>query len=192
MPENIKALKRNKKGYPIPFFTPDPRALPEGMEHKAIALADPKKVLLCWKQNLCWVCGKKLWRKVSLPAGGFTYEQTEKVFVGGPVAAYNRAYTDLACHEECAEYSARVCPMLVNPKHQYTKDEAMPKGVHAAAGMVKGHPVVVVLVVAKSYEVIHVGQDLVFRPCDIVRKRFFHLGEEVTKEQADVVLKGGG
>ena len=190
MPPNIAALPRNERGYPMPFFTPDPATLDEASRHKAIAIADHKKVVLCWKQNLCWVCGKKMWHREPMQAGGYSWAVDERAFLGGPKAFENRAYTDLPMHEACAEYSAKVCPMLTNPRHHYSKLKDMPEGTRAAAGMIMRHPVVIVMPIASGYEVVQVGRDLFFRPEGVLRVRYFHLGSEVTSSQAEEILKG--
>jgi hypothetical protein len=99
LPKRIAALPLDpERGYPIPFFV----ALVEGKPDFRIADAD--KVQLCRQEQLCWICGQKLGRFMT--------------FVIGPMCAVNRISAEPPMHRECAEFSVRVCPFLLNPNQK--------------------------------------------------------------------------
>lgn len=99
MPERIKNLPRDpERGYPVPFFV-------AWIDGKAdFRIADDEKRVRCVKERLCWICGEKLGRYLA--------------FVIGPMCAINRISAEPPMHRDCAEYSARVCPFLLNPNQK--------------------------------------------------------------------------
>jgi hypothetical protein len=99
MPERIKNLPHDpERGYPIPFFV-------AWIDGKAdFRIADDEKRVRCVKERLCWICGEKLGRYLA--------------FVIGPMCAINRISAEPPMHRDCAEYSVRVCPFLLNPNQK--------------------------------------------------------------------------
>jgi hypothetical protein len=96
MPGRIRALPRNKVGYPIPFFA----AEIDGV--RDFRVGDPDAYRRCVIDRLCWVCGQRRPRE-------------ENAFVVGPMCAVNRISQDPPCHRECAQYAAQVCPFMARP-----------------------------------------------------------------------------
>jgi hypothetical protein len=97
MPSRIRALPRNRAGYPIPFFA----AKIDG--ERDFRIADPTAYAACITDRMCWVCGQKRRR-------------ADSAFVIGPMCAINRVSPDPPSHIECAEYAAKVCPFMVRPE----------------------------------------------------------------------------
>ena len=96
MPEAISRLKREERGYPIPFFAsigPDGKA--------DLRIASASKPYICHKEKVCWVCGGSL--------------AAQSSFIGGPSSAEHGTYSDGPMHRQCAEYALQVCPYLVIP-----------------------------------------------------------------------------
>jgi hypothetical protein len=99
MPDRIAALPVDpERGLPVPFFV----AQVDGKPDFRIAEAD--KVARCRQEYLCWICGQKLGRYMT--------------FVIGPMCAVNRISAEPPMHRDCAEYSVKVCPFLLNPKQK--------------------------------------------------------------------------
>lgn len=93
MNPKIEALPR-WKNFPIPFFvtytkdgTPDFKVINEQNRKR------------CAEEKLCWICGTPLDYWV--------------VFIGGPLSAKNRLFTDGPMHEECARDALSICPFLL-------------------------------------------------------------------------------
>lgn len=111
MPASIAKLPVDERGYPIPFFVD---YLPDGTpEFRA---ADPRKLIRCIKEALCWVCGEKLHRSRL----GF---RSTIAFAIGPMCAVNKISAEPPSHPDCAEWSARNCPFLARPHAKRRTDE---------------------------------------------------------------------
>ena len=100
IPELMKNLPLDKRGYPCPFILWEDEA---GTHH--FTINDTKKRGQCILMYLCAICGKPL--------------EKVKWFVGGPLSAFdpNGAYVDTAMHHECTTYALQVCPYLSMPKY---------------------------------------------------------------------------
>lgn len=104
IPSVMKGLKRDKRGYPIPFFVGYIKGKPE------FRFLDPKKKLLCLEENLCSICGQPL-------------KRNEFYFISGPAGLANRTSSDTPMHLQCAEYSLQVCPYLHYRNFERREDE---------------------------------------------------------------------
>ena len=96
VPQVVLKLPRDERGYPVPWFVhwqdgkPDFRVIGAGKVQSALA------------NRLCWICGQRLGESVS--------------FVIGPMCAVNRVSAEPPSHQMCAEFAARACPFLTQPK----------------------------------------------------------------------------
>ncbi len=124
MPPAIARLPRDARGYPTPFFV----ATVNG-ERSDLRIADVAKRELCFKQDLCWVCGTKL--------------EKLRVFVGGPCACHNRVFGDWASHVLCAEYALHVCPFLNGEMARRSGRDYPEQGRQSLAGHVDELPTLV-------------------------------------------------
>jgi hypothetical protein len=99
MPDRIAALPQDpERHYPVPFFVAWIDGKPD------FRIADNDKRIRCIKERLCWICGERLGRYL--------------VFVVGPMCSVNRISAEPPMHRDCAEYSVRVCPFLLNPNQK--------------------------------------------------------------------------
>src|SRR5437667_1054661 len=104
LPERMRHLRIDDRGYPVPWFVPwvdgqpEFRAMDAVKRHKAI------------KDGRCWVCG------------GSLYGQ-KKVFVIGPMCGVNRTTAEPPNHLECARWSARNCPFLTQREIKRREDD---------------------------------------------------------------------
>lgn len=96
MPDTIKQLPRDRRGYPVPAFAywdedgePDFRVI------------KPRWPERCVKQNLCWICGCGMGRK--------------RWFVLSPMCTITNTTSEPPCHKTCAEFAAKHCPFLATP-----------------------------------------------------------------------------
>lgn len=105
IPNLMKDLPVDDRGYPIPFFTPIVNGKPD------FRYQDAKKRTICLERGICAVCGKKLYPK-------------SYWFLGGPLGLANKVSSDSACHEDCARYSLNVCPHLLYHKAERRTSES--------------------------------------------------------------------
>lgn len=102
-PDGIAELEVDHRGYPV-FYS----VFRHGDGKPDFRVIDQDKRMKCAQKKLCGICGK--------PLGYYM------IFIGGPVAARNRAFGDSPMHRECAEYAMKVCPYLTIESMQYEKD----------------------------------------------------------------------
>src|SRR4029077_8964998 len=105
LPERMRHLPVNSKGYPVPWFVAWVDGQPE------FRAMDGAKFRRAIREKLCWVCGGKLGVYVCL--------------VAGPMCGINRTSSEPPCHLECAQWSARNCPFLSNPRQVRREDEVI-------------------------------------------------------------------
>jgi hypothetical protein len=134
VPRMMRQLPIDKRGYPVPWFVNWVNGEPE------FRAMDGKKLVRAINENLCWVCGNRLWR--------------EKVFVIGPMCAVNRISSEPPSHRECAQFSATACPFLSRP-HMVRREDGLSEAIkNGGAGLaVKRNPGVTLLWFAYRFEV---------------------------------------
>lgn len=143
MPDRIKALPRDsERGYPIPFFVAQ-------IDGKAdFRIADNDKRIRCVKERLCWICGERLGRYL--------------VFVVGPMCSINRISAEPPMHRDCAEYSVRVCPFLLNPNQKRNPKKVDAELLDETPGiMIARNPGCMVVWITTNYSLVrdyHGGQ----------------------------------
>jgi hypothetical protein len=165
-PASIKALPREERGYPIPYFVAYNR---DGS--RDLRFADVQKQHICVRQRLCWVCGKSL----NILLG----------FLGGPLSVVNRLHSDMACHPSCAEFSVKYCPHVNNASAKY-RDSGKPFDANKPVGMVKEHPGVTAIVYCTDFETSppdkHGG--ILASPLGVTRVDWWFEGGQVTQAEA--------
>lgn len=142
VPRTIAALKRDRRGYPIPWFV----ATPGAGQPIDFRVMDDAKAIRAIKQRLCWVCGTTMGSNLA--------------FVGGPLSTAQRLYTDLPMHVSCAEFSMKVCPFIAIPSaHRRTANmpdklvEAIQKQDQQSTGFSQENPTVFGMLVSNGYKV---------------------------------------
>lgn len=115
IPDRIKRLPVDKRGYPVPWFVAWINGEPD------FRVVDPDKVVDAVQHSLCFICGQPLGRY--------------KAFVIGPMCAINRVSSEPPSHRECAVFSAQACPFLTNPK-QVRRETALPDQIKDPGGLV--------------------------------------------------------
>lgn len=102
VPERMRSLPRDPfRQFPIIFsqIPPIPDWVPSFESPHDFRAVLTERVIECAARRLCGVCGQPLDYWIA--------------FLGGPLSAKNRAYTEPPMHPECARYAVQVCPYMV-------------------------------------------------------------------------------
>lgn len=148
IPEWMKKLPRDKRGYPIPYIALIDK---EGTAHFTVNEEQRRQEVI--KEELCGICGRKLLRWRAL--------------VGGPQSAFleDGAYLDPAMHVECVTYALKVCPFLAmrsfnkRIEGKTINPSKLEPGIHVAVDekMVEKRPLLFVMVVHMKCDPIYFG-----------------------------------
>jgi hypothetical protein len=103
MPGNIKLLKRDKRGYPVPYTV-----LVDKKGTAYFKVNDDRKAFAAIMSKLCIICGKPM--------------DKDMWFIGGPKSAFHPAgaFNDSPVHHLCGTYAFQVCPYM--NQSDYTKN----------------------------------------------------------------------
>lgn len=96
MPDRIKRLPVDSRGYPVPKFV----RWVDGVAD--FRLADTRWLHTALAARRCFLCGETLGRYMA--------------FVIGPMCAINRVTAEPPTHLDCAQYACRACPFLTYPQ----------------------------------------------------------------------------
>jgi len=131
MPDRIKRLPVDKRGFPVPAFV----ALNNGEPDHRIINSD--RMLPSIRQKLCWICGQ--------PMGRYF------VSVIGCMCSVNRIISEPPSHRDCAEFAVRACPFLSRPR-AHRREAGLPEEAAAPAGIhLTRNPGVACLWISKHY-----------------------------------------
>ncbi|MGO7044343.1 hypothetical protein ACCT07_02725 [Rhizobium johnstonii] len=166
MPDRIRSLPRNAKGFPIPYFAEEVNG------ERDFRIVSAVKMAHAVRNDLCWVCGSRL--------------GIYKAFVIGPMCGINRTISDPPSHKDCAVFSAKNCPFLSSPLAK-RREAGLPDGGNEAAGfMLKRNPGAIGVWVTKSYRPFrpHRGNDgILFSIGEPVEVIWFASGRAATREE---------
>jgi hypothetical protein len=100
IPDRMKHLKLDPRGYPIPYGVAIDR---DGVAHFAINDEAVRQHII--REGLCSICGTKLFRG--------------RWLIGGALSAFTvqGAFLDPPMHDECAHFSLQTCPYLAAPRY---------------------------------------------------------------------------
>lgn len=135
MPPRIKALQRDKRGYPIPRFVDRSADKPDG--EPDFRVMNPGFMMSCITKALCWICGGRLGRY-----GTFSV---------GPMCCITRTSSEPPSHRDCAQYAVQVCPFLAVPEMRRI-ETGLPEGVTMAGTGIARNPGVIALWTVLSYK----------------------------------------
>jgi hypothetical protein len=162
IPERIRALPVDVRGYPVPWFVhwdnwaPDFRVIGPGKIRDAVLF------------RRCWTCGESL--------GKF------KTFVIGPMCAINRTSAEPPSHLDCARYAATHCPFLTRP-HMKRNEHKLPEVQEMAGIGLKRNPGVVLLLVTKSFTLFNAPGGVLFKIGDPEKLEWYTEGRPATREE---------
>lgn len=169
LPDAIKNLPRDPRGYPIPFFV----AYPNGVAD--FRVADPAKFNRAIKEKRCWVCGGRLGRL--------------KTFVLGPMCTITRVTAEPPCHTECAEFACRACPFL--SKALAKRSDVSDIAHHNPGGvMIERNPGVTAMWQCEDFTIFHANGVLI-QIGDPVALTFWREGRAATRDEVQESIRTG-
>lgn len=167
-PPRIAKLPRDARGYHVPWFVTWLNGVPD------FRVIDARKLPRAVFDRLCWVCGEGLGRYLA--------------FTIGPMCAVNRVSAEPPSHRECAEYSAKTCPFLSNPK-AVRRDSQLPTDVKDLPGhALRRNPGVTLIWVTKGYTVLRQPDGMLFRLDDPVDTVWYCEGRPATRQEVAASL----
>jgi hypothetical protein len=170
----IAKLPHDKRGFPVPWFVAWDGDTP------LFPVMDPAKFTQAIRQDKCWVCGEKLGKY--------------KCFVIGPMCCINQITSEPPCHKDCAEFSAKYCPFLTQPKMRRvtTHDGYLDVPVAKPAGVMLAHnPGVTALWTATSYTVNRAPGGYLIGLGPFAQLEFWTRGRLATRQEVGDALEKG-
>ena len=172
LPDRMKHLPIDERGFPIPFFVPMINGKPE---FRCMAAGTLVRAI---RNDLCWVCGG--------PLGSW------KSFTTGPMCVVSRTNSEPPSHWVCATWSAKNCPFLSKPQ-AHRRENDLPEDMEAAAGIpILRNPGVVGVLTTRSYEVFQddAGKPLI-QMGEVEHLEWFALGRPATRAEVQHSLDTG-
>lgn len=176
IPERMKHLPRDARGYPVPVLVLRDT---DGKPH--FAINDNDVWMHVVKNDLCAICGKP--------------HDELRWFVGGPGSAFSPqgAYIDPPLHKECAEYALQVCPYLALPKYMKSvgdrtldKDKLPGGAILVDNTMIPSRPEVFVGLAARGTKiVVSPPSQLLLVPDEVVDVMMWKHGVKVPDEELE-------
>ena len=173
MPQNMAKLPRDEAGRPVPYFVQYIDGKPD------FRVMDPKHFRKAIMEDRCWVCGRRM-----QPA-------TTKVFVAGPMCLVNGTSAEPPSHMACAEWSARACPFLVNPKKK-RREGGLPEEADTSGGiMIARNPGVTALIAARRWWTEEAMGGVIIKFASISEVRWFAEGRPATAREVAESIESG-
>ena len=162
LPERMRYLPIDDRGYPVPKFVPK---INGKWEFRGF---DPEHMVICVRHKKCWLCGNPLGKHLTFPIG--------------PMCMINRCISEPPSHLTCAEYGVRACPFLANPAMR-RNEKNMP--AHEVAGIsIRRNPGVIALWTTLSYRIIKPPNGgVLFEIGDPEHVEFYCEGRRATREE---------
>lgn len=172
-PAQILALRVDHRGFPVPWFVewidgkPDFRIIGRGKWGAA------------HRKGLCWVCGCRMGRM--------------NAFVIGPMCAINRVSSEPPSHPACAEFAARNCPFLANPRMRRNEKGLAEMGARSVGGdAIKRNPGVALVWWTLRYKVIGDGRGgVLIQVGNPERTMWFAQGREASRAEVMESIESG-
>lgn len=162
----VATLPVAENSYPVPYFVKWIDGKPD------FRVVDPDKLVSCINQRLCWICGESM--------GAY------KSFVVGPMGYVNRISSDAHMHFDCADFSVKACPFLINPNAKRREDEMTEAGKHAVGGhLVEENPGIMCVYTTKTYQVKLVGKGPLFFLGEIDSATWWAQGRLATAQEIE-------
>jgi len=185
VPDRMKHLPLDPRGYPIPFTVLRDAA---GKAH--FTINETPLTLRVLNEDLCAICGKPLLRG--------------RWFVGGPASAFDPrgAYVDPPAHQECARYALKVCPYLATPNYGKLIDgrtlrpeqrRAEHIGLFADDRVINDRPPVFVAVHARGHRHHMLGQQITVVPAKpYIAVEYWQHGWKLAQAEGEAICREMG
>lgn len=176
-PARIAALRKDHRGYPIPWFIQwmldgEPRDPGDPGAEPDFRIIDQRKRVVAMNADRCWVCGQQL--------------GIHRIFAIGPMCVINRVSMEPPSHRDCAEFSAVACPFLLRPRMKRLPTDDLPEGFGAAGIMLERNPGVIALYEVNgraSYRAFDAGNGWLIKFAPPVRIDWWAEGRRATRAE---------
>ncbi len=171
VPGRMKHLPVAENGFVVPWFVHW-----EDEDTPEFRIIGDKKLWKAARKKLCWVCGK-------------TMNTPINSFVIGPMCAVNHVSSEPPSHRECAEYSAQMCPFLVNPKKRRREHGIEEKPV--AGIMIERNPGVALVYSSRTWHSFRAPNGILFDIGQPVRVSWWAEGRAATRDEVMTSIETG-
>jgi hypothetical protein len=163
LPDAMKFLPKDKRGYPVPRFVAWIDGEPD------FRVVKPGWFETCVQNNQCWLCGGKLSRR--------------KFFVIGPMCCITHTSAEPPSHRGCAEFAAKNCPFLTKPLAKRNDRDLPDSSIDPPGVFITRNPGCCAVWEADSYRVMRVdgGYLIHIGPCQNVT--FWREGRQASKHE---------
>ncbi len=173
MPKRIAKLRRDKHGYPVPWFVAWVDGVPD------FRLVPGSKSVKAERERRCWVCGGPRARGAVV------------AFLIGPMCSVNRVAPEPPSHPECAEYSAKVCPFLATP-NMVRRERGMDDRRPSAGGLaIQRNPGVALVWLTRSWLREEIGNGPLWFIGEPIEVRWFAHGRTATRAEVEASIASG-
>ena len=179
MPERIKRLPKNDRGYPVPWFVAwikDDKPCEVGQGEPDFRAIAPGKLAIAFSRKRCWICGDAL--------------GVHKVYVIGPMCVVNRVTSEPPSHRDCAEFAAKACPFIINPREKRDKKD-MPFDGSIAGIHLDRNPGAICLYETGVVKPFKAGDGYLFRLGDPTRIDWYARGRIATRAEIKESIDSG-
>ena len=170
MPERVKRLPRDHRGFPIPWFVHWQDGEPD---FRVIA---PRKLRDAFNTPRCWICGERL--------------GVHRVHVIGPMCLVNRVTSEPPSHRDCAEFAAKACPFLTRPRMRRNEKD-LPAGRTIAGLHIDRNPGCVCLYETLRVKPFKAGAGTLFRLGEPLRVDWWAEGRQATRAEVLASIDSG-
>jgi hypothetical protein len=171
LPERMRSLPVDKRGYPVPWFVAWVDGEPE------FRAMDAHKFVDAIKFDRCWVCGE--------PLGKW------KAFTIGPMCGITRTTSEPPSHLECARWSARNCPFLTQRQLKRREDE-FTASCPFAGNAIKRQPGVALLWLTTDYTIFKDGKGgYLLKVGEVSQVEWFSHGRAATRAEVIESVESG-
>ena len=175
LPQRMRNLPLDHRGFPVPWFVAWVDGAPD------FRVIGPGKIVEAVNGQKCWLCGQRL--------GAF------KTFVIGPMCAVNRISSEPPSHLDCAEFAAKACPFLTQPRMRRNEKDLPEEGVNPAGIPIKRNPGVALVWVTRSFKVEKhprpSGEGALFRVGDPTAVHWYAEGRDATRDEVIASINSG-
>lgn len=163
MPSRIANLRRDERGYPVPYFVAWIDGKPD------FRVVHPDTISRCVRRRLCWICGEPM--------------KATATFVLGPMCMVNRTNAEPPSHLECARFAAIACPFLTKPKMKRNEHD-LPEGHREMPGMpLKRNPGCCIVWQTERYSLFQAGNGMLFDIGTPILVECYAEGRKATREE---------
>ena len=170
MPDRMKLLKRDERGFPVPWFVHWQDDKPD------FRVISPGKLGMAYRNGRCWICGGQM--------------GVHRIYVVGPMGVINRVNSEPASHRDCAEFAARACPFLTKPRMRRNEKD-LPEGRSIAGVHLDRNPGCVALYETRRVSPFKAGDGYLFRLGDPDRIDWWAEGRQATREEVLASIDSG-